>query len=241
MENIVTIKDLNVKFKNKKGLFDKATYKNVLKDVNFEIHRGEILGLVGESGSGKSTIAKSILGLIPFEGEITHFSQNPEMVFQDPYSALNPSKKVGWLLREAALLDGVKDKEEQAEKAEKMIELVGLGTEFLNRYPNELSGGQRQRVCIAQALVQEPELLIADEPVSALDVTIQAQVLKLLRELHEKMNLSILFISHDLRVVYNICDRVIILKNGQIVEAGDTKEVYSNPQHEYTRQLLSSV
>lgn len=241
MNNILEVKKLNVSFTNKKGFFDKKTTKHVLHDIYFEVREGEILGLVGESGCGKSTIAKSILGLIPYEGEIIHHSEGAQMIFQDPYGSLNPSKKVGWLLREAAYLDGVKDKEEQQKLAEKMIQMAGLGTEYLERFPSELSGGQRQRVCIALSLMQNPRLVIADEPVSALDVTVQAQVLELLKELHEKMGLSILFISHDLRVVYNLCDRVMILKNGRIVEMGTTEEVYANPQNEYTKQLLSSI
>lgn len=241
MEKILEVSNLNVQFKNSNGFFDKTVIKHVLKDVSFDINKGEIIGLVGESGSGKSTIAKAILGLVPYTGSVVHYSEHPQMVFQDPYSSLNPSKKVGWLLDEALYLDGVRDKEIRKTKVRQMMELVGLSPELVSRYPKELSGGQRQRVCIGLALMQEPSLLIADEPVSALDVTIQAQVLGLLRELHERMNLSILFISHDLRVVYNICDRVLILKNGSIVEAGLTKEVYTNPVHEYTKELLSSI
>ena len=241
MEKILEVNNLNVQFKNSKGFFDKTVIKHVLKDVSFDINKGEILGLVGESGSGKSTIAKAVLNLVPYTGSIVHHSEHPQMVFQDPYSSLNPSKKIGWLLDEALYLDGVKDKDIRKSRVLEMMELVGLNPELISRYPNELSGGQRQRVCIGLALMQEPSLLIADEPVSALDVTIQAQVLKLLDELHEKMNLSILFISHDLRVVYNVCDRVLILKNGVIVESGPTKEVYMNPTHEYTKELLKSI
>lgn len=241
MEKVLSVNNLIVEFKNRKSIFDKPVIKRVLKDISFDINKGEIVGLVGESGSGKSTIAKSVLGLIPYEGRIENYTKKPQMVFQDPYSSLNPSKKVGWLLNEALYLDGVLDKDISNQKAEDMITLVGLEKEHLLRYPNELSGGQRQRVCIALALISEPSLLIADEPVSALDVTIQAQVLELLKELYKKMDLSILFISHDLRVVYNMCDRVIILKNGEIVEEGSPKEVYQNPRHEYTKQLLASI
>lgn len=241
MEKVLEIRDLQVEFKNKKGLFDKVVVKRVLEDIDFDIYEGEIVGLVGESGSGKSTIAKSILNLIPYSGSVQNYSERPQMVFQDPYSSLNPSKKIGWLLDEALRLDGVLDKDIRKSKVESMITLVGLETDYLERYPRELSGGQRQRVCLALALMQEPKLLIADEPVSALDVTIQTQVLELLKELHDRMGLSILFISHDLRVVYNVCDRVLILKQGHIVEEGTPKEVYSNPQNEYTKQLLASI
>lgn len=240
-DSIVTVSDLMVQFKSRKSIFDKPTIKTVVEDVNFEIKRGEILGLVGESGSGKSTIAKSILGMIEYKGKIVLDTKRPQMVFQDPYSSLNPKKKIGWLYNEALYLDGIKDKALREIKAKEMICHVGLTTEFLNRLPSELSGGQRQRVCIGLSLLQEPELLIADEPVSALDVTVQAQILKLLKELHESMNLSILFISHDLRVVYNLCDRMVILKQGHIVEMGAPKTVYNNPQSEYTKQLIKSI
>lgn len=241
MDEILKVENLSVQFNNKKGLFSPPSVKKVLNNVCFGIKNGEIVGLLGESGSGKSTIAKAILGMVPYTGKITHGSAKPQMVFQDPYSSLNPSKKVGWLLKEALYLDGERDKEVLDKAASDMINMVGLSDEFLIRYPNELSGGQRQRVCIGLSLMQNPKLLIADEPVSALDVTIQAQILKLLDELQEKMGLSILFISHDLRVVYNVCDRVLVLKNGVIVEEGDPKEVYSSPKHEYTKQLLDSL
>lgn len=241
MENILTVKNLKVQFKTRTGAFSKKTVKTVLNDVSFDIRDGEIIGLVGESGSGKSTIAKAVLGLVPYEGEIKHYSDNPQMIFQDPYSALNPSKRVGWLLEEALYLKGEKDSLIRSQKALEMIELVGLSKEYLDRLPSELSGGQRQRVCIGLSLMQNPKFLIADEAVSALDVTIQAQILDLLKKLHERMGISILFISHDLKVVYNLCNRVMILKQGQIVEMGEIREVYSNPQHEYTKQLLASV
>lgn len=241
MSKIVTVRNLSVQFNNSHGLFEKKTVKKVLKGISFDVNEGEILGLVGESGSGKSTIAKAILGLVKYEGEIEHFSEHPQMIFQDPAGSLNPSKRVGWLLDEAQLLSGEKDKNKRARKSVEMLEMVGLGREYLKHYPKELSGGQRQRVCIALALMQNPKFLIADEAVSALDVTIQAQILNLLRDLHERMGLSILFISHDLKVVYNLCDRVLILKSGEIVEEGIPKEVYSNPQNEYTKALLASI
>lgn len=241
MDNILEVKKLSVQFKNSKGLFDRPVIKQVLKDVSFELRRGEILGLVGESGSGKSTIAKACLGLVDYSGSIIHHSEHPQMVFQDPYSSLNPSKRVGWLFGEAIYLSGIKDKQIQRSEADRIMKLVGLEPELINRYPSELSGGQRQRVCIGLALVRRPELLMADEPVSALDVTIQAQVLALLKELHSSMGLSMLFISHDLRVVYNLCDRVMILRGGRIVEQGPVKEVYGAPKDEYTRELLNAA
>ena len=241
-ENILTVSGLNVSFQDRsKGLFGKKNQIHVLKDISFEMKQGEILGLVGESGSGKSTLAKSILGLIPYQGEITHASVFPQMVFQDPYGSLNPAKTVGWILEEPLRLRGDLPEEERRKKVLWMLEKVGLDDKFLERYPSQLSGGQRQRICIAAALMQEPKLLIADEPVSALDVTIQAQILELLNKLHKEMGLSILFISHDLRVVYQTCDRVMILKDGHVVEMGDVEKVYFEPEDEYTKNLLKSA
>ncbi len=242
MSEILTVKDLKVQFNSRVGgLFGHIVTKEVLKGVSFDIKEGEILGLVGESGSGKSTIAKAVLDLIPYTGEVRMDNARASMIFQDPKGSLNPSKKVGSLLEEALYLSGEKDKEKRHEKAREMILTVGLKEEHLQRYPSELSGGQRQRVCIAMALIPEPRLLIADEPVSALDVTIQAQILELLKSLQQKFGLSILFISHDLRVVYNFCDRLIILKSGCIVEEGIPAQVYSHPQADYTKELLSSI
>ena len=241
-DSILTVSKLNVSFQDRsKGLFGKKNQIHVLKDISFEMKQGEILGLVGESGSGKSTLAKSILGLIPYQGEIVHTSEYPQMVFQDPYGSLNPAKKVGWILEEPLRLRGNLSEEERKEKVLWMLHKVGLDDKFLDRYPSQLSGGQRQRICIAAALMQEPRLLIADEPVSALDVTIQAQILELLNKLHKELGLSILFISHDLRVVYQTCDRVMILKDGRVVEMGDVEQVYFEPQNEYTKNLLKSA
>lgn len=241
-DNILTVRGLNVSFQDRsKGLFSKSNQIHVLKDISFEMKQGEILGLVGESGSGKSTLAKAILGLIPYQGEILHASVYPQMVFQDPYGSLNPAKTVGWILEEPLRLRGELSKEERKLRVLQMLNKVGLHDKFLERYPSQLSGGQRQRICIAAALMQSPKLLIADEPVSALDVTIQAQILELLNKLHKEMGLSILFISHDLRVVYQTCDRVMILKDGQIAEMGEVEQVYFQPQDEYTKQLLTSA
>lgn len=242
MDNILEVSNLNVKFNNRVGgLFGHTVVNEVLKDVSFCIKEGEVLGLLGESGCGKSTIAKSILNLVPYTGSIKLNNADPSMVFQDPRSSLNPAKTVGWLLSEAQYLDGEKDKAVRNEKAIDMIKKVGLDEAYLERFPGELSGGQRQRVAIGLALMQNPHLLIADEPVSALDVTIQAQILGLLKQLQKELDLSILFISHDLRVIYNFCDRIIILRNGKIVEEGVPKEVYSNPKNEYTKELIASI
>lgn len=239
--NILTVRGLCAGYKTRRKA-DRGKKTEVLKDISFEQKRGEILGLVGESGSGKSTLAKAVLGMVkPDSGEIIHASSQPQMVFQDPYGSLNPVKRVGWILEEPLRLRGGWLKEERISKVKNMLEKVGLEEGLLDRYPSQLSGGQRQRVAIAGALMQEPELLIADEPVSALDVTVQAQITELLLKLHKEMGLAVLFISHDLRVVYQMCDRVMIMKDGEIVEAGVTEEVYDNPRHGYTKILLEAA
>ena len=239
---ILTVKDLHVSYKNRKKNSGKTEEREVLKGLSFNIDENEIVGLVGESGCGKSTLAKALLGLIKSKsGEIKLDCKHPQMVFQDPYSSLNPKKKISFILEEP--LKNLTDMtaEERRAKAEWILGEVGLGKEYLDRYPSELSGGQRQRVCIAESMILGSNFLILDEPVYALDVTIQAKVLELIRELKEKHRLSILFISHDLRVVYSLCDRVMILKDGLIVEQGDRENIYRNPQHEYTKKLLKSA
>lgn len=237
MGNILEVKNLSVEFKKDKKPFF------AVKDVSFEVHEGEILGLCGESGCGKSTLSRAILGIQKkgVTGSFTHFAKRPQMVFQDPAGSLNPSKKIGFILEEPIRVRGNFDKEERKRRVLDMIKKVDLDEEILDRYPDELSGGQRQRICIAAALMQQPRFLIADEPVSALDVTVQRQILDLLLKLHKELNIAILFISHDLRVVYNICDRVMIMKEGKIVEIGKTDDVYFNPKDSYTKQLINSA
>ncbi len=239
-DKLVEVKDVCVSFTKRKGRTTEVV--NVLKSVSMDINAQEIVGLVGESGCGKSTLAKTIIGLInPGSGSVTRQEDNTQMIFQDPYGSLNPSKTVQFIMEEPLKNLTKMTKEERAKIAREMIEKVGLSEEYLSRYPSELSGGQRQRVCIAAALMLKPKLIIADEPVSALDVTIQAEVLKLMNELHQEMGLSFLFISHDLRVVHQMCDRIYVMKNGEIVEEGDREQIYNNPKHEYTKQLLKSA
>lgn len=242
MADILEVKDVHVSFlEQRHTIFDKRNRIEVLKGISFNIGEGEIVGLVGESGCGKSTLAKVILGLIrPDEGQIIHHSDRPQMIFQDPYSSLNPAKSVRFILEEPLKNLTNLSAEERLIRAKEGLNRAGLDEKYLDRKPSELSGGQRQRVCIAQSLMMNPKLLIADEPVSALDVTIQAQILKLLDDLQENLGLSILFISHDLRVVYNICDRVMVIRDGVIVEEGPVDDVYKNPTHEYTKQLLKA-
>ena len=215
--------------------------KQVLRDVSLTLAPGEVLGIVGESGSGKSTLAKCILGMVTdITGTLEVNSRRPQMVFQDPYGSLNPAKTVGWILEEPLRAAGVKDKEERRRKVAEMLSLVGLEEEHLVRKPAQLSGGQRQRVAIAAALIQGSRLIVLDEPVSALDVTLQAQILRLLADLKEELGLSYLFISHDLAVVYQLCDRVAVMTGGEIVEEGDVDQVYDHPEHEYTKKLLAA-
>ncbi len=255
MENILSVSNLNVYYENKQNLMNRIygnsekSLQHVLKNVSFSMKKGEVLGLVGESGCGKTSLAKAILGMQKrYDGEIVLNCPNPQMVFQDPYSSLNPSKKIGWILEEPlrmrARADIGKDqlsKEARERQVDQMLERVGLDVKLREHYPAELSGGQRQRVAIAAALLCGTDFLIADEPVSALDVTIQAQIVRLLLKLHRELGISILFISHDLRVVYQMCDRVIIMKNGEILEQGKVEEVYENPSTDYTRLLLEAA
>ena len=229
-------------FSERHSLFEKRKRNEVLKDLSFTMERGEVLGPVGESGCGKSTLAKAILGLLkPDSGTVTVSGNRLQMVFQDPYGSLNPAKKIGWIMEEPLRIQGKLSGKERRQKVLEMLKKVGLDEIIADRYPNQLSGGQRQRVCIGEALMTNPGLLVADEAVSALDVTIQAQILELLEQLKEEMGLSILFISHDMRVVYQLCDRVMIMKDGTIVESGDVDTVYFSPQHEYTKELLEAA
>lgn len=240
-ELTLSVRHLTCGYRAGGGLFEKAVRQEVLRDVTFDLRNGEILGLVGESGTGKSTLAKAILGMVrPDSGEIIHHTKRPQMIFQDPYSSLNPAYTVAWILEEPLRIFGKYDGPERKRRVREILDRVELPEECLAAKPSELSGGQRQRVSIAAALIQRPKFLIADEPVSALDVTIQAQILQLLKKLNRELGLSYLFISHDLNVVYQLCDRVMVMKSGQIVEQGSVEEIFNHPRQDYTRQLLAA-
>lgn len=243
MENILEVDSLNVYYKNKDKKSGGLTH--VLHDVSFCMKKGEILGLVGESGCGKTTLAKALLGMQKrFDGNIRLDCPNPQMVFQDPYGSLNPSKKIDWILEEPLRVKKGADKlsqKQRIKRVDEMLEKVGLDLKVKDHYPSELSGGQRQRVAIAAALLCDTSFLIADEPVSALDVTIQAQIIRLLLKLQKELDISILFISHDLRVVYQMCDRVMIMQKGVILEQGEVAAIYKNPRSDYTQLLLEAA
>ncbi|WP_312280034.1 ATP-binding cassette domain-containing protein [Oscillibacter sp.] len=240
-QSALSVRHLTCGYESGGGLLGKAKRREVLHDVTFNVREGEILGLVGESGTGKSTLAKAILGMIkPDSGEIVHYTKRPQMIFQDPYSSLNPAYSVAWILEEPLRIFGKYDAEERAQRVRDILDRVELPEEVLDAKPAELSGGQRQRVSIAAALIQRPKFLVADEPVSALDVTIQAQILGLLKKLNQELELSYLFISHDLNVVYQLCHRVLVMKDGRIVEQGTVEELFGNPKEDYTRRLLAS-
>ncbi|GAA0965786.1 dipeptide ABC transporter ATP-binding protein [Acrocarpospora macrocephala] len=232
--------------------------RRVLSGVSFEVAPGEVLGLVGESGSGKSTTARCVARLTePDAGqvvlggrdvlaagrrELRVLRRDMQMVFQDPYASLNPRMTVAALIEEPLAVHGLEpDRRLRRKRAADLLETVGLSAEHLDRHPRSFSGGQRQRISIARALAVRPRLLICDEPVSSLDVSVQAQVLNLLRDLRQRLDLSILFIAHDLAVVYYLCDRVAVMEQGTLVEIGTRAEVYGNPRHPYTRSLLDAV
>lgn len=266
MENdyILKVSNLSKTYNLKrKSLLGKRELQNSVDDVSFNIKRGSIVGLVGESGCGKSTLSKCILNLIDasdgkveFENktiydkskkfniskkEMTELRKDMQIIFQDPYSSLDPKMSIG-----KTIIEGVKkhqniQNQEAYDIAKESLELCGLDKSYMYRYPHEFSGGQRQRIAIARVLALRPKFIICDEPTSALDVSIQSQILNLMLELKEKLNLTYLFISHNLNVVRCFCDEIIVMNEGKIVEMGDSKSVYSNPKNKYTKKLIESI
>jgi peptide/nickel transport system ATP-binding protein/oligopeptide transport system ATP-binding protein len=257
---LVSVEGLTKEFVQNDGIVDRllgaTQHVEAVRGVDFEIKRGETLGLVGESGSGKSTTARSLLrldeptaGSVVYDGveltdlsagELTDMRKQMQMVFQDPASSLNRRKSVGQIIKQPMEVHGLYDGERD-ERVSELMETVGLPPRHANRYPHEFSGGQRQRVGLARALAVEPDFIVADEPVSALDVSIQAQMLNLMSDLQEEFDLTMLFIAHDLSVIRHICDRVAVMYLGEVVEIAETGELFTSPQHPYTRALLEAI
>jgi len=252
---VLQVQDLCKTYKSGGSLFRRGRSVQAAKNISFDLRSGETLGLVGESGSGKSSVGRCLVGLAPFDsGRILFQGRNLsqgeafrrcaagkiQMVFQDPYASLNPRHRIGAAIAGGPIAQGL-DKSEAMARALELLKLVGLGPDAAQRYPHEFSGGQRQRIGIARALAMRPELLVADEPVSALDVSVQAQVLELFAEVREKFKLAMVFITHDLRVAAQMCDHIAVMQRGEVVEYGETHEVLRDPRHAYTRKLIDAV
>lgn len=256
---ILRLKNFKKYFPVKSGILQRTTgYLKAVDNISLDVRKGETIGIVGESGCGKSTLARSIIRLYePTDGDIiykeTNISKLPEsklrplirrniqMIFQDPFASLNPRKTLGNILEEPYKVHNIYNKKERTEEIKSLLNRVGLNESFINRYPHEFSGGQRQRIAIARTLTTQPELIIADEPVSALDVSIQAQIINLLESLQEEFNLTFVFISHDLSIVRHIADRVGVMYLGKLMELSPKNELYEEPLHPYTQSLISAI
>ncbi|OUC09358.1 peptide ABC transporter substrate-binding protein [Litorilinea aerophila] len=259
-EPLLTVKDLKMHFPITRGIIFQRQVGAIkaVDGISFQMYRGETLGLVGESGCGKSTTGRAILqlyrptgGQVIFEGkdltatkgeELRRMRRRMQMIFQDPYASLNPRMTVGSIVGEPLEVHGIgSSRKERQERVQELLKIVGLNPYFVNRYPHEFSGGQRQRIGVARALAVNPAFIVCDEPISALDVSIQAQIINLLEDLQDELNLTYLFIAHDLSVVRHISDRIAVMYLGKIVELADRDELYENPLHPYTQALLSAV
>lgn len=255
---VARVDDLSVRFDMRSGLLGRVTHQvHAVNHISFDIRAGETFAIVGESGCGKSTVAKAMVGLVPFRGRIDiagtvlgqlgrrsapkALRRDIQMIFQDPMASLDPRMRVGDLVAEPLVIHGIGTPHERSDRVRYLFNRVGLSDDQLDRYPHEFSGGQRQRICIARSLALQPKLIIADESVSALDVTVQARVLDLLQALKDEFGIAYLFISHDMAVVENIADRVAVMYLGQIVETGSRQDVFGNPQHPYTKRLIEAV
>jgi peptide/nickel transport system ATP-binding protein len=254
---LLEVRHLVKEFSRRRGIFGAASFVKAVDDVSFTVDRGETFGLVGESGSGKTTTGRCILRLIEpssgdvifdgkdvlalSRGDLRRARRDMQIVFQDPYSSLNPRMRVGDIVEEPLVIHRLGSKAERRARVAELFELVGLDPDHLRRYPHEFSGGQRQRIGLARALALNPSFIIADEPVSALDVSVQAQVVNLLMDLQQRLELTYLFIAHDLRLVEHICSRVAVMYLGKIVEMGETGKLFATPRHPYTRALLSAI
>jgi oligopeptide/dipeptide ABC transporter ATP-binding protein len=251
------VRNLRQWFPVKRWFFEKKAYVKAVDDVSFDVYEGETLGIAGESGCGKSTLIRSMLRIIePTSGELTYNGQDfrklrgytlrktrcdMQVVFQDPYSSLDPYYTVGKIIREPLDINQIGQPRERDDRVKDLMNAVGLDPSYMNRFPHEFSGGQRQRIVIARALATTPRMLMCDEAVSALDVSVRAQILNLLEELQEERKLTYIFVSHDLSVLEHICNRIIIMYLGKIVEIGDKRDIFSNPKHPYTIALLSAA
>ena len=256
MSDLLKAKNIFIKYETEKKLFAKTDFFTAVSDFSFTLNKGEILALVGESGCGKSTLAKSLVGLTPissgalfFHNEKVNISKKQswiflrkkiQMIFQDPYSSLNPRQNICDILTNPLVYQKV-ERSKRLLKAKQVLEQVGIPQNALEKYPHEFSGGQRQRIGIARALMTEPEILICDEVTSALDVSVQAQILHLLNDLVQEFHLSLLFISHDLQVVETLAERVLIMQKGKLVEEGFIKNIFQSPKEEYTKKLLAAT
>ena len=256
---LLEVNDLVVTYQAQRGsLLKRTEYVHAVKGVSFKVKKGTTMGLVGESGSGKSTIGKAILRLAPLGGGSIHYDgqeistlsdaafmpyrKRIQTIFQDPYASMNPRLTIASIVAEPLLVHAPEmSKEERTNRVADLLEKVGLPADSMNRYPHQFSGGQRQRICIARALSSSPEFIICDECVSALDVSVQAQIVNLLQDIQDELGITYLFIAHDLAVVEHICDDALVMELGEIVEQGPTDELYRSPQHPYTQRLLNAV